>query len=70
MSSPHARFAQQSYLLRCWPTAPVTRKKAHRFMLIHLQTGVRRGFTDLELLIAFLREQVERTLDDKSSGEP
>lgn len=69
MNSPHARFAQQSYLLRCWPTTAVTRKKAHRFMLIHLQTGVRRGFADLELLIAFLREQVDRTFDDHSADE-
>ncbi len=48
----------QSYLLRFWQVSEGGRP-AIRISLENTQTRERHGFTDLEALLAFLREHVE-----------
>ncbi len=48
-----------SYLLRFWQETgpPIHSANEWRFSLEDVQTGERKGFADLELLIVFLNEQ-------------
>ncbi len=48
----------QSYLLRLWQVSEGGRP-ALRISLENTQTRERRGFTDLEALLTFLREGIE-----------
>jgi hypothetical protein len=57
------------YVIRCWPDAtPTSPTEAvgWRFTLVHIPTGERRGFTDFDALMSFLRTQ----LDAVNSAEP
>ena len=51
-------LAYQSYLLRLW-RAPGGAEQPWRASLENPLTGERKGFADLEALVAFLREQIE-----------
>ncbi len=48
----------QSYLIRLWQVSEGGRP-ALRISLENAQTRERRGFTDLEALLAFLKERIE-----------
>lgn len=55
----------QSYLLRIWRDEPHEAEYSPwRFSLENPRTGVRRGFQDLDLLMAFLVDQ----LQERKSG--
>ncbi|RIK41334.1 MAG: hypothetical protein DCC55_12285 [Chloroflexi bacterium] len=57
--SPAAHASYQIYLLRCWRSDPSPAAGAWRFSLVDARTGGRRGFASFDVLVAFLREQVE-----------
>jgi hypothetical protein len=58
MSSP-AHVPYQTFLLRCWHSAPPADAPSWRFSLVDVQSGGRRGFADFDALVAYLREQME-----------
>ena len=51
-------LAYQSYLLRLW-RAPGGAGQPWRASLEDTLTGERRGFADLEALVAYLRDEIE-----------
>ena len=51
-------LAYQSYLLRLW-RAPGGAEQPWRASLENPLTGERRGFADLEALVAYLRDEIE-----------
>ena len=58
MSAP-ALTPYQTFLLRCWRSDPPAEGGGWRFSLVDAQSGQRRGFSDFDALVAYLREQVE-----------
>ncbi len=54
----------QAYLLRCWADAP----GSWRFSMEDPHTGERRGFADLNALMAFIQDSV--CLEDRHAPSP
>jgi hypothetical protein len=58
----HTAALNHLYLVRCEPVSdPVAGEPVRRwrFTLVHIATGERRGFTDFDALVTFLREQLD-----------
>jgi len=55
----------RSYLLRFWREGP---DGSWRILLVNSEDGSRRGFADLDHLVAYLQAQLEQ-LDSGTAGE-
>jgi hypothetical protein len=61
----------QSYLLRCWCVHAQQEAPRLHFSLVHTGTGVRRGFDDFDMLVAFLRQQIDVFMfENREAGNP
>jgi len=58
-------FTYRSYLLRFWREGP---DGPWRILLVNSEDGSRRGFADLDHLVAHLQAQLEQ-LDSGTAGE-
>ncbi len=74
MSSSNKPPRYHAYLLRFWQerSQPLTRLAAWRFSLEDPHTGERRGFADLEKLVAFLKSEAgePESNSPQDSGSP
>ncbi len=61
-----------SYLMRCWeePSQTPDQPVLWRFSLEDVETGQRRGFHDLEALVAFLYSQTSQARPDSEPDVP
>ncbi|MFO1349164.1 MAG: hypothetical protein U1F68_00195 [Gammaproteobacteria bacterium] len=57
---PVRPLCYRSQLLRYWQEQAIGQTTVWRFSMEHVETGERRGFADLEALVAYLRADIER----------
>ncbi len=69
MQIPHKSTRRQVYLLRCWAELDRAAAGQWRFSLEEPRTGIRRGFTSLEALVACLADTLAKAEDEPLADE-